>query len=279
VIAPSESVAELLRDRGVEVPIDVIPTGIDTDRFARGDGRAFRREHDIPHDAFVVGHVGRLAPEKNLDFLAQATAAFVAQRRRAWFVVVGSGPREESIRSAYQAAGVADRLLMSGTCAGQQLIDAYHAMDVFAFASKSETQGMVLAEAMAAGLPVVALDGPGVREVVQDQLNGRLLQEEGAAAFAEALAWIMDRPEQFRTDLRRAAQGTAETLSLPRMAQRELELYERVIDWVRRTRPREETPWSRTKGRLQAEWNLLSNVTQAAAAALEGAAPDKSPDD
>ena len=279
VIAPSDSVAELLRGRGVEVPIEVIPTGIDTPRFARGDGADFRREHKIPLDAFVVGYVGRLAPEKNLDFLAQATAAFLAQRPRTWFVVVGSGPCEESIRAVHKAAGVADRLLLAGTCAGQPLIDAYHAMDVFAFASKSETQGMVLAEAMAAGLPVVALDGPGVREVVEDAVNGRLLREEDAAVFAAAVAWIMDRPEESRGELSRAAHGTAERLSLPRMAQRELDLYERVIDEVRRTRPRDESAWSRAKGRLQAEWNLLSNVTQAAAAALEGTPADGSDHD
>jgi glycosyltransferase involved in cell wall biosynthesis len=277
VIAPSDSVAELLRGRGVEVPIEVIPTGIDTGSFAQGDGTGFRSEHDIPLDAFVVGHVGRLAPEKNLDFLAQATAAFLAQRPRVWFVVVGSGPREESIRTVHEAAGVADRLVLTGTCAGQQLIDAYHAMDVFAFASKSDTQGMVLAEAMAAGLPVVALDGPGVRDVVEDSVNGLLLMEEDAAAFADALAWIMDRPEKSRSELRRAARGTAETLSLPRMAQRELDLYQRIIDQVRRTRPREDTAWSRTAGRLQAEWNLLSNVTQAAAAALDAEPPEKPP--
>ncbi|HZL90634.1 MAG TPA: glycosyltransferase [Pirellulaceae bacterium] len=279
VIAPSDSVAELLRGRGVESPIEVIPTGIDTARFARGNGEGFRRQHNIPADAFIVGHVGRLAPEKNLDFLAQAAAAFLALRPPAWLVVVGSGPREESIRSALQSAGVADRLLMTGTCAGQQLIDAYHAMDVFAFASQSETQGMVLAEAMAAGLPVVALDGPGVRDVVQESVNGRLLQEQDASAFADALAWIMDRPKAARSELRSKALSTAEELSLPRMAQRELDLYQRVIDHVRSTRPRGETAWSRTTGRLQAEWNLLSNVTQAAAAALEGAPADKPQND
>src|SRR5262249_14703042 len=76
VIAPSESLAGVLRERGVTAPVSVIPTGIDPGRFAGGHGSAARRRYGIPHHAFVVGHVGRLAPEKNLGFLARAVAAF-----------------------------------------------------------------------------------------------------------------------------------------------------------------------------------------------------------
>lgn len=72
VIAPSRSVVEILRERGVETPIDVVPTGVDIERFKEGDGCAFRRSHRIPENAFVAGYVGRLAPEKNLSFLAEA---------------------------------------------------------------------------------------------------------------------------------------------------------------------------------------------------------------
>jgi glycosyltransferase involved in cell wall biosynthesis len=274
VIAPSQSVVNLLRQRGVEAPMEVIPTGIDVERFANGDGNRFRTERGIPADAFVVGHVGRLAPEKNLAFLAESVATFLAKEPGAVFLVVGSGPEQEAILAAHQSAGVADQLILTGICEGQQLIDAYHAMDLFAFASQSETQGMVLAEAMAARLPVVALDGPGVREVVEDELNGRLLTHEDPERYAAALDWILTQSPERRNALRRAARATAETLSLPRMAKRELDLYERVIERVRQTRASDGTPWSRTTGRLQAEWSLLSNVAQAATDALEGGSPD-----
>src|SRR5206468_11692260 len=86
IIAPSESVAAILRQRGVLAPIEVIPTGVNVDHFAQGAGAAFRRELDIPAEAFVVGHVGRLAPEKNLPFLAQAVAAFLRRQPRAHFL-------------------------------------------------------------------------------------------------------------------------------------------------------------------------------------------------
>ena len=271
VIAPSRSVADLLRERGVEVPLDVIPTGIDIDRFARGDGAAFRRQRQIPPDAFVVGHVGRLALEKNLEFLAKAVAEFLSREPEAYFLVVGGGPSEDAIRSAF-GGETSQRLIMAGTCQGQELIDAYHAMDLFAFASKSETQGMVLAEAMAAGLPVVALDGPGVREVVEDGVNGRLLPEESLDAYVRALEWTKERLSADREPLREAALATAEQFSMSHTAARKLALYERVIEQVRQTRPSDGTAWSRTKGRLQAEWSLLANVAQAAGEALEAPA-------
>src|SRR5262249_7317091 len=154
VVAPSQSVADILRERGVSVPVSAIPTGIDPGRFAEGDGRAARARHGVPEGAFVVGHVGRLAPEKNLPFLARAVAGFLRTCERAHFLVVGSGPSEEEVGRTFADAGLADRLHLTGTLEGQELADAYHALDVFAFASQSETQGMVLAEAMTAGVPV-----------------------------------------------------------------------------------------------------------------------------
>jgi len=78
VIAPSRSVADVLKQRGVRTPIEVVPTGVEVKMFARGDRRGFRARHQIGDDRLVVSHLGRLAPEKNLDFLARAVAAFLS---------------------------------------------------------------------------------------------------------------------------------------------------------------------------------------------------------
>jgi 1,2-diacylglycerol 3-alpha-glucosyltransferase len=129
----------------------------------------------IPKDAVVVGYVGRLAQEKNLGFLARAVAGFLESAPEAYALIVGDGPSREATKNIFWDGRVADRVKFAGTLQSSSLVDAYDAMNVFAFASQCETQGLVLAEAMAAGLPVVALDGPGVREVVQDGKNGRLL--------------------------------------------------------------------------------------------------------
>jgi glycosyltransferase involved in cell wall biosynthesis len=166
--------------------------------FRTGRRSAFRRQMGIPDNAFVVGHLGRLAPEKNLEFLAQAVADFLGTHPHAHFLVIGTGPSEQAMRDIFARAGLDARLHIAGVLQQQALADALHAMDVFAFASTSETQGMVLTEAMAAGLPVVALDAPGAREVVSDGQNGRLLREASPAAFAAALQWAAGRLESLR---------------------------------------------------------------------------------
>ena len=93
-------------------------------------------------------------------------------------MIAGSGPLEPTIKDIFKEQGVAKRLHFAGVLKGQDLVDCYHAMTIYAFASVSETQGIVLVEAMAAGIPVVAMDAPGVREVVKDGYNGRLIFEE-----------------------------------------------------------------------------------------------------
>src|SRR6185503_9609416 len=226
VIAPSESVASILAGRGVETPIAVIPTGVDLARFGSGDGPGFRAGLGIPPRALVVGHVGRLAPEKNLRFLSGAVARLLAEKDHAVFLVVGSGPSAEEIEKVFRQRGLAGRLHLAGPLEGPRLADAYHAMDVFAFASRSETQGMVLTEAMAAGVPVVALDAPGAREVVHDRVDGRLLPREDSAAFTAALRWVVSRSPEERRKLQAACRRKARSFSLEACAERVLNLYE-----------------------------------------------------
>jgi glycosyltransferase involved in cell wall biosynthesis len=179
VFAPSQAVAEILDRRGVRVPVHVVPTGVHLEDFAGGSGKGFRAILAIPESAFLVGHVGRLAPEKNPGFLAGAVARFLVQMPSAYAVIVGGGPSISGMREDLQRPGLAERVHFVGVLHGLFLVSAYKAMDGFAFASLSETQGMVLTEAMAAGVPVVAVSAPGVDEVVRDGANGRLLRNPG----------------------------------------------------------------------------------------------------
>jgi glycosyltransferase involved in cell wall biosynthesis len=274
VIAPSESVESVLRDRGVTAPIAVIPTGVEVDRFVAGDGASFRRRHRIPARSFVVGHVGRLAPEKNLQFLTEAVCQFLRTEKRAHFVVVGSGPFDQQIKAICKSQGTSRRLHLAGPLAGQDLIDAYHSMDAFAFASCSETQGMVLTEAMAAGVPVVALDAPGAREVVRDEQNGRLLQDANTADFASALGWITDLRNKGRRALVKTARDTAGSFSMHQCAEKAIGLYESVLSRERVTKPENDSAWSTTLRVIETEWQLWVNVARAATAAVK-AAPAK----
>jgi glycosyltransferase involved in cell wall biosynthesis len=271
VIAPSESIARLIRKRGVEVPIRVVPTGIDVAAFAAGDGERFRRKFKIPANAFVVGHVGRLAPEKNLPYLAEAVALFIKRTPESVFLVVGGGPSEDKIKEIFEKHGLANRLILAGKQSGRALADGYNAMDVFAFASFSETQGMVLSEAMAAGLPVVALNAPGVREVMRDQVNGFMLEKSASARkFADHLSKMHTDPKRikaFSTEARR----TAETFSRERCADLALDFYDDVRRLTRRERLMiERSPWGTLLERIGVEWNLLAEKTQSLVRAVGG---------
>lgn len=268
VIAPSESIAKLLRERGVTTPVTAIPTGIDVDAFTGAEGRAARRDHGIPNSATVVGHVGRLAPEKNLDFLSRAMARYLQADPGAHALIVGEGPSAETIRDNFCAASVADRLHMPGTLKGQALAEAYHAMDLFAFASHTETQGMVLAEAMSAGVPVVALDAPGAREVVQDRSNGRLLTREAEAPFAQALRELAQlSPNKYQRCVKRARE-TATQFSLERCVARLVELYETLIRQAPKMTGTQDTAFSQTRRLLELEWQLWSGRANAAAESI-----------
>jgi 1,2-diacylglycerol 3-alpha-glucosyltransferase len=269
VFAPSESMAREIAQRGVTAPVEVVPTGVDTEALGSGDGPAFRAEIGIPEDAFVVGHLGRLAPEKNLPFLTRAVARFLAAEPRARFLVVGVGPSADDLKAVLRANGLEGRLHTAGILKGRTLVNAYHAMDAFAFASLSETQGLVVAEAMAAGVPVVALDAPGVREVVVDGENGRILPAADEAAFADALAWIAGRGPEGAAALRGAALATAGRFSLVRTADLALAHYERL-----RGHPHEDTEdqydaWDSTLRMIRAEWEMLKDLAEAAGAALK----------
>jgi len=280
IIAPSESVAVILHKRGVKTPVIVIPTGVDIERFSREDGSVLRAELGIPSDALVIGYVGRLAPEKNLEFWAAAAVEFIRQSRRNHALIVGSGPSRKNVEDIFMKADVGDRLHCAGVLTGDRLVSAYQAMDIFVFTSKSETQGMVLVEAMAAGVPVVALDAPGVREVIRDTVNGRLIEEEGIEPFVQALSSIalilMPGDDEKCHFMREAAKSTSREFSTARSADKALELYQHILDMERTTDMKRTTVrkehhvLSSILRRIEEEWSIWSNRLSAAGKAVLG---------
>jgi glycosyltransferase involved in cell wall biosynthesis len=265
VVAPSRSIQSLIRGRGVTVPVSVIPTGVDTVFFSSGNGTAFREKHGIPQASFVIGHLGRLAPEKNLAYLATAASRTLKQKPDAHFLVVGEGPSRQTILQIFTEAGLQKRLILAGKAAGQDLADAYHAMNLFVFASRSETQGMVLTEAMAAGVPVIALDAPGVREVVEDGLNGRLLDSQSSAdQFAKMLIWSMANPEKVAQWARKAP-DTAKSFGREPSAKQLLHLYADAVA-ARKKEGAYKTAdlhlWDKFLLACRAEWDLAAEKTE-----------------
>ena len=272
VFAPSESIARLLQQRGVQTPINIVPTGLHLERFANANGYRFRKSRNIPSKAFVVGHLGRLSEDKNLSFLATSVVELMTQRQAqyqprkkhsptTYFLLIGSGPAENLIADVFQRAGLSERLLRAGDLAPDQVADAYDAMDVFVFSSKSETQGMAISEAMACGIPVVALDAPGTREMVVDQHNGRLLKSQSSVVFAEALHWVAEQPALNRLSLSQAARKTALQLSIEQTAEQALHLYGRLIRQQTALPGKTDYQLKQLLELIKREWTIVEDVS------------------
>jgi glycosyltransferase involved in cell wall biosynthesis/pimeloyl-ACP methyl ester carboxylesterase len=260
LIVPSKSVQDILLKRGVKTPMEIVPTGIDLKHFSKGNGKAFREQNHIPSDALVVGHVGRLAGEKNLEFQTNCLVELSKKDPKVHILIVGQGPSEKMINDTFEQAGLAKRLHLTGALHYQHLIDAYFAMDVFVFASLSETQGLVLIEAMAAGIPVVALDAPGAREVVKNSQNGRLLNEMDQESFVDALLWVLHRPPEELRAIKQAARMTAQKYPIDSDAKHMLEIYERVRSKRSVSRGKKNSSQYLLLWRIKTEWDIYINV-------------------
>ena len=267
VIAPSGSISSLIRKRGVKTPIKAIPTGIDTGRFTHGSTGEARESLGIPREAFVIGHVGRLAEEKNLTFLVDAACRFLKEHDEAAFLLVGSGDLEKTITEKVAQAGLSERVHRAGKLKGEDLVNAYRAMDVFIFSSKSETQGMVLAEAMATGVPVVALDASGVRDIVEDGSNGRLLTEDAEpSAFAAAIGEVWTMREKGTEALQKALSETAHAFSSKVCLDAVEGLYTELLRELEGNR--DDNGWDRFVNRVEAEWEIALGRARAVGAAF-----------
>ncbi len=262
VVAPSDTVAKMLVERGVEAYIEVIPTGVVPEEFSGADGSGFRERVGISPDVFLVGYVGRLAPEKNLGFLARAVALFLREEKQAHFLVVGQGPSMAEIEEIFAEHGISSLLHPVGILQHNELAAAYASMDVFAFASQSETQGMVLTEAMAARTPIVAVDAPGVREVVRDGENGRVLAREDVEEFAAALLWVSSLNPEAKKQLLEGVAATVEEFSMRRSSSRALSLYESLLN---SSKPKdiESSLWTTSRKLIEEEWKIVETFFHA----------------
>lgn len=259
VIAPSESIADLIRLRGVESRIEVIPTGVSLEALDLSEGEKLRLASGIPPEARVLGHVGRLAPEKNIGFLTDSVIRAMKADPSLYFLVVGEGTAKQTIKEMFAAENLSERLRLLGTRTGRELLASYQAMDVFVFASKTETQGLVLLEALVAGLPLVALDAAGVREVLRSGENGIMLGRESTYEFATAIATVLSWAERDKQGLRERVRATAVDFSIERSAAKSLALYERLQHIPRVAANLDDSLWWRTLRNIQAEWAIWSN--------------------
>lgn len=204
VVVPSRAMETTLRGYGVSTPIERIATGLRAEDFAGGNGAAFRARHRIRDDRPVLVTIGRLAYEKNVDFLLRTLVRVIQSVPDVLLVIAGEGPAEESLRRLCVDLGLAGHVLFVGYLdRGGDLLDCYRAADAFVFASRTETQGLVLLEAMALAVPVVSTAVMGTRDILDAGL-GCLVAEDDEEDFARQVGRLLADPE-LRSRLRREA--------------------------------------------------------------------------
>jgi 1,2-diacylglycerol 3-alpha-glucosyltransferase len=224
LIVPSEQIVALLRGYGVATPASVLPTGIDLGEFARGDGAAFRAAHGIDPCRPTLVTVSRLAREKNIGFLLEVVRDLVRRYPELMLIVAGEGPDRERLQALVQTLGLAAHVRFVGNLDRRgALLDCYCAGDAFVFASPTETQGLVLIEALALGVPVVSTAVLGTASVLANARGARVVPER-VDAFAQGVADVLD-DAALRRSLSLAARDDARAWSAPVLVARAEALY------------------------------------------------------
>lgn len=211
VVAPSSDLADEIRARlaGAGGPlVRVIPTGVDVDALQEMDSPDLRAAHGWDPDAVVVASLGRLAPEKSPMLLLEALARALVTAPALRLLVIGDGPSAGDLNRRAARADLVGRVAFAGMLPRTEALRTLTGADLFAFASRTETQGLVLAEALAAGLPAVAVDGPGVRDSVRDGIDGVVVEHGAQDAVADRLAVAL-ADIALDADRRRAMAGRA----------------------------------------------------------------------
>ncbi len=270
VIAPSNSIRDILRTREVKTPIAVIPTGVDFERFHRKPSLDFRKKHAIPDQTFLAGYIGRITQEKNLLFMAKAALQFLEENHDSWFLFTGDGPTKQELESLFRNKGMQKRVVFTGSLTGDELVSAYHSLDVFVFTSKSETQGMVLTEAMASSTPVVSLKATGTTDVIRDGQNGYLVEKEEIQEVNNALVRIKELAPGDRKTMQENARQTAQNFSIKNCAKKMLAVYENAVEEYEETQQDEGNLWIMALEQAKTEVSMFKNAMHAFDQALAG---------
>ena len=193
-----QAIADLVpkNRRFFKVPVEALSNGIDLSRFAKGRANSeIYEKYDIPKKAPIVLYVGRVDPEKSLDVLMNAFARVIQKIPEAHIVIVGDGTAREKLEKIATKNGFADHAHFTGRVVGDDLPQLYRTGTMFAITSKTETQSIVLMEAMASGLPAVAVKAGAVPELVQHGKNGYIYEPDDEESVARGITRILSDSE------------------------------------------------------------------------------------
>jgi glycosyltransferase involved in cell wall biosynthesis len=227
VVAPSTGMRDVLRRFGVDVPIEVIPNGVELTPFQSRVEAVDRSAIGFRDDDVVLIYTGRLGPEKNLNTLLRAFAGTAKTFDHVALLIVGEGPERENLEDRVQYMDITSRVCFTGLVPYDELPRYLAAADAFVTASVTEVHPLSVIEAMAAGLPVLGIESPGISDIVEDGVTG-MVSHEDIAAFTAKMVRLVTEHEK-RREMGENARQSANKYSLERSTQTLLSHYKRII--------------------------------------------------
>ena len=232
VIAPTRKTEQLLKSYGVTKPISIIPTGIDTsnfrkDKFSPAEILELRKSLGLEADTPVIISIGRIAKEKSIDVVISALPKLVEKLPDLKMVIVGEGNEIENLGAFADSLGVGDHVLFTGGKPWTEIGKYYQLGNVFCSASVSETQGLTFAEAMAAGVPVVAKKDECIENIIDNGVTGMLFE---ADEDLPDLLYRVLTDQALAARLSAASLQAMEALSVDAFADSVEQLYQNILD-------------------------------------------------
>lgn len=234
VIAPTRAILDELYARAPGIRKgEVIPTGVDCGVFSpEVDGFRIRKKYGLENRKVIL-HLGRIAWEKNLDLIINAFDLISQKRDDVVLMIAGDGPAREHYMEMVNQRGLGEKVIFTGFVEDKELPEYYAACDAFVLASKFETQGLVLLEAMACGKPVACINYRATAEIVRDGIDGYLFEDD-VVDCARVIEKTLNAPPE----IRRRAIERARQYSTRECAQRLVKIYEYAMEQKRaRTGP------------------------------------------
>ena len=226
IVALSSGIAREIKGYGTKTKIEIIHNGIDIDKF-KGDFKKPKEYATIPKERKIILHLGRIAHEKNIDFLLNSYATLLEKNPKTHLVVVGSGPALEDVKALAKKLNISKNVLITGPVPRNRVPEFYANSHIFASASKTEVHPLVGLEAMASGLPIVTLKSVGYEDMVQNKKTG-FFAKERKTDFANKMNKILEN-SNLREMMSKESKTRSELFSIKENVTKTLKLYKEVV--------------------------------------------------
>jgi len=232
ITTPSDSMKKIMENYGIKNRIQVIPNAIHLISFQEDDEskRAeIKKKYNLKEDDKIILFVGRVASEKSIDTIIKALEIIKKRdNNKVKLLIVGNGPAMDELQQLTRTLKVEKDVVFAGTVSNEEIQHYYKMAYLFTITSTSESFGIVIIEALASGIPVLAVRAPGAADILTDDLDG-LLVDDDVEKFADALEKIIREPE-LREKLSKGALKTSEKYNIDTISERMLNLYREVIE-------------------------------------------------